>query len=274
MRIEAPEDTLLKIARDPNWLSQPQEVITNDLKSSGNESRHEWDAFFYEEKGGRLFDPVRKRNVVGTDGGEEVQKNINKKLEDWFLTHDSGIAVRISPGGGPWHYPSEQIEIYRITYVFPSLEKKLFCSFRQFHARFKNPEQIRQFIFPEVDEEKSILEVINWVEKISQTKIETDVREAKLRSDQAYHYTIMLKSGVDPRLVFQNMTQTGFLGKNAIACGGSNILTTSPFSHSEASTPAPAFTEVESWHAGVCRICGAQTLVGPCSICSSCETKL
>ena len=165
MRIEAPTETLHRFAKDASWLSQPVETIANDLKSSGNESRREWDAFYYEEREGHLFDPVRGKNIVGTDGGDEAQKRVNKELEDWFITHDSGIAARISPRGGMYHYPDEQIEIYRITYTWPDLQKKLFCSFRGFHAYLQNPEEIRQVIFTEDDSEYAIFEIIGWVEK-------------------------------------------------------------------------------------------------------------
>jgi hypothetical protein len=57
-------------------------------------------------------------------------------------------------------------------------------------------------------------------------------------------------------------------------CGGSNITIVNSSSNSETTTPLPIFTEGESWHSGVCRICGVSTLVGPCSICHSCDTKL
>lgn len=274
MRIEAPTETLQRFAKDPNWINQPVETIANDLKSSGNESRREWDAFYYEERDGTLFDPVRGKNILGTDGGDEAQKKVNKELEDWFLSHDSGIAVRISPKGGMYHYPDEQIEIYRITYSWPSLQKKLFCSFRQFHASFENPEEIRQSIFPEEDTEEAIFQIIKWVEKISQKNVETNIRDAKLRSDQAYHYASMLKSGADPRQIFENMTQTGFLGEHAIGCGSTT--SASNLSFTETFTPIPNYNldQIESWHEGTCRICGITTWVGPCSICKPCESKL
>ena len=274
MRIEAPTETLQRFAKDSNWINQPVETIANDLKSSGNESRHEWDAFYYEERDGRLFDPIRAQNIVGTDGGDVIQKRVNKELEDWFLSHDSGIAVRISPKGGMYHYPDEQIEIYRITYSWPNLQKRLFCSFRQFHASFENPEEIRQSVFPEEDSEEAVFQIIKWVEKVSQKEVETNIRDVKLRGEQAYHYASMLKSGVAPREIFENMTQTGFLGEHAIGCGGAT--STSSLSFTESFTPIPDYNmdQTESWHEGTCRICGITTWVGPCSICKPCESKL
>lgn len=274
MRIEAPTETLQRFTKDSNWISQPVETIANDLKSSGNESRHEWDAFYYEERNGRLFDPVRSQNILETHGEDPAQKKVNKELEDWFLSHDSGIAVRISPKGGIYHYPNEQIEIYRIAYSWPTLQKRLFCSFRQFDANLGNPEKIRQSIFPEEDTEEAIFQVIKWVEKMSQKTIETNLRDEKLRSDQAYHYALMLKSGADPRLIFENMTQTGFLGEHAIGCGGSTSTLSSSLTETFTLVPNYNMDQIESWHEGTCRICGITTLVGPCSICKPCESKL
>jgi len=231
---ETPAETLQRSASDPDWLNSPTDVVANDLKSSGNESRREWDAFCYEEKNGKLFDPVRKKNIVGVDGKDKAQKKINKELEDWFLSHESGIAVRISPSGGIWNYPDEQIEIYRIAYDFPGLQKKLFCSFHQFQANLENPEDIRQAIFPEEDSEDAIFEIIKWVEKVSQREIEINLNNVNLRSEQAYCYATMLKLGEDPMQVFQKMSQTGFLGQNPIGCGSSIQISSDSLSYSGA----------------------------------------
>lgn len=275
MRIERPTETLQRFAKDANWLSQPIEIIANDLKSSANESRHEWDAFYYEEKNGHLFDPVRNQNIIGIDGNDETQRKINRELEDWFLSHDSGIAVRISPSGGMWNYPDEQIEIYKIAYNFPDLQKKLFCSFRQFRASLQNSEEIRQFIFTEEDSEEALLEIIKWVEVKSQKEVEKNLRNEKLRSDQSYYYATMLKSCSDPRFVFENMTQTGFLGEYSIGCGGS--ISTSSASIIESpilSSTNEIFDNLNGWHDGTCRNCGVNTWVGPCNICAPCASRM
>lgn len=273
--IESPTQTLERFANSPGWLSSPIETIANDLKSSGNESRHEWDAFYYEERDGKLFDPIRKKNIVGTDGGDLAQKKVNQELEDWFISHDSGIALRVSPSGGMYNYPDEQVEIYRITYDFPSLQKRLFCSFRQFPGNLDNPEDIRQQIFPEEDSEEAIFEMISWVEKKSRSKVEANINNAKLRSDQAYYYATLLKSGEDPRYVFENMTKSGFLGENAIGCGGNSSLSSSLLTTEFINTPYfDTVDTLSNWHEGTCRVCGAATWVGPCSICKPCESKL
>lgn len=272
MRIERPTETLQRFAKDINWITQPIEVVAKDLKSSATESRHEWDAFYYEERDGRLFDPVRQKTIVGTDGGDKAQKKVNQELEDWFLTHESGIAVRISPSGGEWNYPDEQVEIYRIAYSLPSLQKTLFCSFRQFRANLNNPEEIRQTIFSEEDSERAVFEIIKWVEKKSQQQVETIINNETLRSNQSYYYATMLKKGMNPGLVFDSMVQSGFLGEHAIGCAGSN--TSSSLSLTDSPMQRHEFSGTSGWHEGICRICGISTLVGPCSICRPCEKKL
>lgn len=278
MRIEAPTETLQRFAKDPNWINQPVEIIANDLKSSANESRHEWDAFYYEEKDGRLFDPVRKQNIENTSGNDEIQKMVNEELENWFLSHESGIAVHISPSGGRWNYPDEQIEIYRITYDFPGMQKKLFCSFHQFHSNFSNPEEMRRTVFTEDDSEESILQILKWVEKKSQKPIETNLIDVNLRLEKSYYYTSMLVEGYEPSLVFEQMKNDGFIGEHAIGCGASNVtVALSTDTYVSNSTPFPEYETSNYllvWHEGTCRNCGVNTWVGPCNICAPCASRM
>jgi len=70
------------------------------------------------------------------------------------------------------------------------------------------------------------------------------------------------------------MRQEGFgMDPARFGCGASNTTIASSF-YSETSTPIPIYSEIDSWHGGVCRICGNSTWVGPCSICKPCESKL
>ena len=169
--IESPVKTLTRFTQTPGWLDEPLNVLAGDLLTSHSESNLQWDSFFYEERKGVLFDPVRERPVVGTDGGEAAQKRVNEELQEWFCKHGSGIAVRISPRGGKWQYPEEQLAIYRIAYK-PSGQKVLLCASHQFNANFKNPEEIRQFIFTEEDGEEAVFKIIDWLTKVSQKRVE------------------------------------------------------------------------------------------------------
>lgn len=206
------------------------EELTADLLSIHHETNLSWDQYVYEEKDGRLFDPIRKRKIAGTANGDEVEEGVNKQLEEWFLTHDSGIAVWISPRSSAKSYPEEKIIVHRIAYelIDGKLNEKpkkiLFCASHQFKTNFKNPEELRGFIFPEEDKEESIFEIINWLVKVSQKKIETNVQNSEKRRLQAENYARQFQSGTSIEWIIYDMTQTKFLGENPISCSrGDNV---------------------------------------------------
>ena len=274
--IESPVETLTRLTETSDWIDiSSLEALAGDLLVSRAESKLEWFTCYYEDRGGILFEPERGP-IIGTDGGVSAQKNFNSELQNWFLTHDSGIAVGISPKGGRFQHPDNQIQIYRIAYELidgglDGVEKVLLCAFHQFSFNFKNPEEIRRFIFTEEDNEGSIFEIIDWLANISQKKIEQTINNPKEKREQALYYASLLKSGIDPREVFQQMRQFEFLGQNPIGCAPAN--TAGGFSYSETVTSTLGF-DTEGWHGGTCRICHASTWVGPCNICKPCEAKL
>lgn len=270
MFAEAPEKTVERWIQTTDWVNSPIHVLSKDLRSSGNESRGEWDAFYYEEQNGVLFDPVRNKPIVGTDGGDIAQKKVNQDLQDWFLTSDEGIVVRISPHGGKWKYPDEQIEIYRITYEYPSLEKKLFCSFLQFHANLKNPEEIRQFIFPEKDSEEAIFEIINWVESVSKQKVSTNIVALDARTQEANYHAERLKSGIDPHIVLSEMKKTGFLGDKPIGCSSVEIYNSK--TNLNSGEVKASQMVLEGTYCKNCGVCGAviESYITPGYVCKSC----
>lgn len=243
-RVESPAETLERFTKTDNWLEKSSlTAIAGDLLVVWAESNLEWFPDCYEERDGTLFHPQRGP-VVGTDGGDPAQAEFNQELENWFLTHDSGIAVGISPKGGKFNYPDNQIQIYRIAYeLVKNAEgkiigerKALLVAFHQFDFDFKNPGEIRRFIFPEADREEAILEMIGWLKKISHKKVGPSATLTNEVINQAYSFASALKSGVDPREVFAQMTQTGFLGDNPIGCAPVNttegLIYTSTFSTS------------------------------------------
>ena len=236
--IERSETTFKKFANTPGWRNASEEELTNDFFSINNETNLLLNPSYYEEKNGRLFDPVRKRNVAGTGGGDGVEENVITQLEDWFLSHDSGIAIWISPrGNGTRPYPEEQLTIYRIGYKFGSLQKVLFLTSHQFKHEFKNPEAIRKFIFPEVDNEESVIEILNWLKSISDKKVETSLQNVEERKSQARYYAQQYKSGVSIDRIIYEMTQTEFLGQNPIGCGaGGNSNISGGFGYTETTT--------------------------------------
>jgi len=275
-RVETPTETFNKFALTPGWINSSEEILTNDLSSMSNESNLFLNPSYYEEKNGRLWDPIRNRLVAGSAiNADETEEKVINQLETWFLSHESGIAVHISPkkepNGKHPGYPEEQITIFRIGYKWPTLQKILFLTSHQFKANFKNPEDLRKFIFTEDDKEQSIFEILNWLKNVSQKRVETNLHDVEKRMVQARHYARQIISGVPIDVIARDMKQTGFLGDNPIGCGG--VTQTSTSTYSENITQFFDYTQTESWHMGICRVCGASTLIGPCSICRTCEKK-
>lgn len=272
-RVETPIETFKKFAATPGWQNASVEELAGDFFSVGNESNLLWNPYFYEEGGGRLFDPVRKMLIAGTANGDGVEEDVNKQLEDWFLSHESGIGVWISPrGGGVRPYPEEQITIYRIAYRING-QKILLCSSHQFKANFRNPEEIRSCVFTENDKEESVLEIIDWLRNVSQKRVAGGVCDIEKKKKLAIHYAYQYRSGVSIDEIVYHMTQTEFLGQNPIGCGVSSATISSQYSF-ESTWNFSHASEGEGWHTGTCRICKAATWVGPCSICKPCESRL
>ena len=278
---ETSAETFLKFAKDPKWIGSSESVLAGDLFSMHNESNLLLNPDYYEEKNGRLWH--RKRGFLkgSASNASGVEESVIDQLEDWFKNHNSGLAVQISPrmepNGTHPGYPEEQITIYRIAYTWPTPEdpiqkKILFFTSHQFKAKFRNPEDLRKFIFTEDDKEESVFEILAWLKNISQKRVETSLHGVEEGKVQAQYFARQITSGVPLYQVAAEMQRTGFLGENPIGCGG--VTQTPAFSYSENTTPNFDYNQTESWHSGTCRVCGSVTWVGPCSICKPCESKL
>jgi hypothetical protein len=231
---ESPTETLIKFDTNPAWRTSPIKVLTADFLSINCESNLFLNPAYYEEKNGRLWDPVRETTVAGSAiKADETEENVIGQIEKWFLSHESGLAVHISPRKKttPKHpgYPEEQITIYRISYKLTvdsglTRQKVLFYTSHQFKANFRNPEEIRKFIFTEDDYEESIFEIMNWLKNISQKPVQTEIHDLEKRRRQAEYYAYQYRSGVPIERIIYEMDQTKFLGKNPIGCGAPNII--------------------------------------------------
>ena len=220
--VESPAETVRKFAASPGWKSASVDEIAADFFSISNETNLNWDQYIYEDRDGRLYDPKRKRIIAGTGNGDAIEEGINIQLEQWFYGHDSGIAVWISPrGGGLRPYPDEKIAIHRIAYE-PSGKKVLLSASHQFKTNFRNPEELRMFLFTEEDKEESVIEIINWLVNISEKEVETQVDKDSLqrRRAQAEYFAIQYKSGASVDEMIYEMRRKQFLGENSISCGG------------------------------------------------------
>ncbi len=271
---EAPAETLRKYDQNRGWKHSPIEVLTADFFGINNESNLFLNPAMYEEKSGRMFDPVRKRLVAGSANGNKIEEGIISQLEEWFLSSESGLAVWISPR---IPYQEEQLTVYRIAYEFnpKTFENKkvLFLTSHQFKHEFKNPEEIRKFIFTERDNEESVFEILNWLKNISEKPVQTSLEGVEERKTQARYYAEVYKSGISIDDLSYQMTQTQFLGDNPFGCPPSSYFstTTSSFGYSN-------FTETTwTYHTGDCVNPGCNRTnvdVGPCSICKVCEKIL
>lgn len=248
---ETPPETLRKFAQNDKWSHSSADVIAADFFSINSETNLFLNPAYYEEHEGRLFDPVRKRNVAGTAGADIIEEGVISQIEKWFLSKDSGIAVWISPRGGNMRpYPEEQITIYRIAYTFEGQKILLFTS-HQFKHKFKNPEEIRKFIFTEEDSEDSVLSILGWLKEVSDKPVQTNLQDVEKRKSLAKHYAYQYTNGVPIERIIYEMTISGFLGENPIGCGASRIAltntTTTPLweyysnmtDYAEASFPCP-----------------------------------
>lgn len=273
---ESSTETFLKFARDPNWISSRESVLAGDLLSMHNESNLLLNPDFYEEKDGRLWHRERGFLKGSAIKASQEEEGIVDQIQEWFSSHGSGIAVQISPRKKPDDdhpgYPEEQITIYRIAYRWPTAEDKksiikkiLFFTSHQFKANFRNPEALRKSIFTEDDNEESVFEILDWLKKNSQKRVETSIHDLEEGRTQAQYYARQILSGVPLYEVANEMRQTGFLGKNPIGCGGST--NSSGYSNQ---TSAPEYYSAMSHEStGVCKRCG--TTVGvSCGWCKSC----
>jgi len=224
--VESPVETFKKFTLTPGWQNASHEELAHDFFSISNETNLGWDQYVYEERNGRLFDPVRKRTVAGTANGDVVEEDTVRQLEEWFLTHDAGVAVWISPRSKIRFYPEEKLALHRIAYKMDG-QKVLLCTSHQFKAHFKNPEEIRRFVFTEDDKEESVFEIIDWLKKVSEKKVETEAKNPDKRKAEAEFYAHQYISGASIDQIIYHMTQTGFLGQNPVGCGGSTLSTSS-----------------------------------------------
>ena len=262
---ESPTKTVIKFARTPGWQNASEETIAGDLFCISNETNLAWDQFVYEEKEGKLFDPLRG-SIAGSANNDSVEEEVNTQLERWFFTHESGLAVWISPRGGETRpYPEEKITIYRIAYEF-SGRKLLLGASHQFKADFKNPEEMRKLIFTEDDKEESIFKIIAWLKKVSEKAVATEAADQKNRREQAAYYAHQYTSGVPIEKITQKMRSSGFLGSNPISCSVRSTIFSSFFGQKDRFGPlefsCPVCGLTNQRPAGTllsnCRFCGAK----------------
>ncbi|MFH1863893.1 MAG: hypothetical protein ABIJ85_03235 [bacterium] len=269
---EAPEITVTRFIHTPAWESEIDErSLAAQLISVSKETNREPDYCHFEVQNRILIDPVTQRSILpeikrGTNL-QEIEYQVAVQIQDWAVKNESGIAIWVSPRNNI--YPCEKISIHKIAYTWDGT-KVIQNSYILFDAVFRNPEELRKFIFTEKDTEKSIPEILTWIEQASKKTLNTNSSNYKETAKTAMYFAQRIRSGIPPETITREMREAGFLGQNPISCPGksttfSNLL--------ESRSSISIFSSTEGWHSGICRICHAPTLVGPCSICSPCEKK-
>lgn len=269
-RVEAPEITVLRSF--DTWSEQinSNRLISN-LISVNKETNRQPDNYLFWVENGILIDPESGRPVLDfiLPG---VEKEVAEKLQAWAGRNEKGLAFWISPAL-EGVYPCSKVILHRISRTSGG-KKVLQNSAVLFDADFDSPELLRQTLFTQEDTEENISNILQWITEKSGQSIELsnnegDGDEALLRK-RALYYAEMFQRGVSRGDIVEEMLRTGFLGRNSISCPG-GITSFSDLTVLRASIFL--FNEVQGWHYGVCRLCGRHTLVGPCGICRSCQSK-
>ena len=267
--------------------------------------------FFVKKPEGRVIAPGRdKRDVlemfVDGDPATEAAKEIRR-----LLLEDKGnfAYVWISP---PGHWPEARVEVgarktkrngeieylkcYGISTSLSAEEclavGQLLVSISPRGINFpETPDELRGIVMklgipdgvdpfeylsgiielPEKDRFPSILDGTADKNKMNVVKAAVVATEP-VRSNPSVIYSNPIGYGA---YIENRMKHGGYeMNPNKFGCGASNNEIVSSLSpYYQTGTKEPLFSSTESWHSGICRICHAPTLVGPCSICSICEKQ-
>jgi hypothetical protein len=142
-------------------------------------------------------------------------------------------------------------------------------SYILFDANFTGPENLRKFLFTHEDTEENVFRILEWIEKMSMEKVNTNTGNHEEIEKQAAYFVRKIRSGIPAGVIAEEMGRTNFLGQHSISCPCG---TGQAGSFSE--TLARNSEQIEYWHPGTCKNCGSITNVGPCSICKACEKIL
>jgi len=249
-----------------SWRNQNPNRLTAELLSLTQETNRRPDTYHFEVRNGVLTDQETGKAILDfiLPG---IEYGVAEKLQSWAKENDSGIAFWVSPRKHG-EYPCEKIILHRIAYTLEG-KKVILNSAVLFDAKLKNPESLRQKLFTTEDKEETIFKILAWLEKVSGQKTENKNNPEII--NRAVYFAEKIQSGHSPHSIVEEMQKSGFLGQNAISCGG--IISQSFSNLVLGKSEISIMSSTESWHSGVCRICHASTLVGPCSICSLCEKK-
>jgi hypothetical protein len=250
------------------WRTQDHNRLVAELISVNRETERKPDVFHYDMTNGKLTDPETGRPILEFIA-PGVEKVIARELEVWADSVDEGVAFWISP---KLHgkYPCNKILIHNIAYG-PHGGKVVLNSVVLFDGDLKNPEELRKTLFTAEDNEKTFNDILMWLESVSKQKVVNTPVSTHI-VQQADYFAEQIRTGIDQRLIIEEMQESGFLGNNPISCPTRNQ-TFSSFTVSRAKVEisTESITTTETWTNDTCRVCNKFTMVGPCKICKPCE---
>jgi len=209
--IESPSLTTLKFIE--SWHTQDPQRLTAELISVKKETNREPDTYHFDIVDGLLIDPETKTRVLNFIA-PGVEYEVAKKLQSWAKESEEGLAYWISPRSES--YPCEKIIIHKIAYTWDG-QKVIMNSAILFNAKLENAEKLRKTLFTTTDSEAVLIELLNWIEEVSREKVQASNSNKDAHAEAVY-FSNKIKSGIDPRLIVDEMSRTGFLGKNPISC--------------------------------------------------------
>lgn len=198
-----------------SWKVQDENRLTAELVSLNKETNRQTDNYNFNIQNGLLTDPETNRPILEFIA-PGVEKDIAINLQNWATQNDEGLAYWISPSQEN-KYPCEKIIIHKIAYEMDG-QKVLMNSAILFDAKLENPEELRKTLFTTQDNEENLAKILSWVENISKQKINEN-KYINIR-EQASYYAELIKMGVDPFFIIEDMQKSGFLGKNPVSCPG------------------------------------------------------
>jgi hypothetical protein len=214
MFAERPVDTVNRwIHEDWTVNDVSREELVTKLHSISNETNRTPDSHYYSFRNGILLDPdsgdpILKHIAPG------VEYNVAEELQNRVANTDEGAFIWNSPKLYKI-YPCNKSMLYQIAYN-ANMEKVLLYSAILYDGDIENPEDHRKTLVSAPDADETVLGLLSWIEKVSKQK--QDIKETGFDRQQASYYADQFKSGVDPRVIMEEMQASGFLGQNPISC--------------------------------------------------------
>ena len=230
--IESPLKTIEKFI--PSWRYTQPDRLSQEIISAFNETHRKPDEYKFKFKENRLVD-FPTETEINIDTSTYLGKKDDELLgvlTYWVSENSSGTALWISPAYDS-AYPCNKITMYRIEETSSS-EKSTFnvtilfdtpkentleiaANLNPVFADVRDPEVLRNKLFV-VDEKfglSNLLELIG---------IEAQGSDTAPSRKIVHQFIDLIRSGVSPRFIAEEMQKNGLIGEFSVSCGGSTSL--------------------------------------------------